>query len=164
MLSTLLRSLPQENIVIINLKQQLVETYKDIIISHPKPSKYILERKYRLCQDLLETLNKIEPGISRLKGIILYEMQIPLLILSYRQYDAGEINVNELHTKLLEVERILREAIRILLYEPRSSPEGGLLRETFEQLKDITQNIMEIQKVMRLNNNSKVKNPKIKRK
>lgn len=52
----------------VEIKQNLVALYRDIILREPSPSRKVMQRKINLCLDLLKVLDAIEPGISRLRG------------------------------------------------------------------------------------------------
>lgn len=67
-LNKISKTLPKENFITIDVKQSLIAAYRDVLRRDIKPSKHVLQRKLELCHDLLPLLNKIEPGISRLKG------------------------------------------------------------------------------------------------
>lgn len=62
------RTFPQTNVVMVEIKQNLVALYRDIILREPSPSRKVMQRKINLCLDLLKVLDAIEPGISRLRG------------------------------------------------------------------------------------------------
>ncbi|KAK9893097.1 hypothetical protein WA026_023770 [Henosepilachna vigintioctopunctata] len=97
----------------------------------------ILERKTELCYQLLDVLNVVEPGHSRIRGITLYELHSPLLILARNQYSAGVFNKELLRKKLVEAIGILGESAEILKNEPLSTLEGQLgqvAQQAHEQL------------------------------
>ena len=50
--------------------------------------KYIVQ----IALELLEVANCISPGISRLRGVILYELQATLAAYARRKFSAGEIS------------------------------------------------------------------------
>jgi hypothetical protein len=62
-----------------------------------------------------------------LPGIVLYELQDPIVKLAIRDVEAGDTS-KDLLIKLREAEGFLREAVTHLLYEPTHSPEGQLAR------------------------------------
>jgi len=68
LLKRLGRTFPQTSVVMVEIKQNLVALYRDIILREPSPSRNILQRKINLCTELLAVLKAVEPGISRLKG------------------------------------------------------------------------------------------------
>lgn len=54
--------------IILDLKQCLVGLHSEILRREPNPSRKILNRKLQLCKEILPVLEKVEPGISRLRG------------------------------------------------------------------------------------------------
>ena len=46
--------------------------------------------------ELLEVANRISPGISRLRGVILYELQATLAAYARRKFSAGEISAEHM--------------------------------------------------------------------
>lgn len=75
------RTFPQSSVVIVEIKQNLVALYRDVILREPSPSRKIMQRKITLCTELLKVLEAIEPGISRLRGkpaVHLHQKQTPL--------------------------------------------------------------------------------------
>lgn len=97
----------------------------------------ILERKVELCEQLLEVLDVVEPGYSRIRGITYYELHSPLLILARNQYSAGMINKEQLRRRLQQAIDCLGESAKILKGEPSCTLEGQLYqvaRQAHEQL------------------------------
>ena len=52
--------------------------------------------KQKIGMELLEVANIISPGISRLRGVILYELQATLACYARRKFSAGEISVDHM--------------------------------------------------------------------
>ncbi|KAJ9581777.1 hypothetical protein L9F63_003846 [Diploptera punctata] len=90
----------------------------------------------------------VEPGISRLRGIALYELQDPIVMLANKDFEGGEITVRDLLSKLREAEGYLREAISQLIYEPMNSPEGHLARVAMQDLKNLRYSIQHAEKLV----------------
>ncbi|KDR18205.1 Protein msta, isoform A, partial [Zootermopsis nevadensis] len=145
LLCRLLRTFPPQHFVILELKQALVATYRDMILQQPNPSRKILNRKIELCRDMLPVLQVVEPGISRLQGIALYELQNPIVMLAMREMDTGDTSSKDTLKRLREAEGYLREAVTQLLYEPTHSPEGQLTRVAMQDLKNLRYNIQNIE-------------------
>ncbi|KAL3274161.1 hypothetical protein HHI36_015575 [Cryptolaemus montrouzieri] len=98
----------------------------------------ILERKVELCYQLLDVLNVIEPGHSRIRGITFYELHSPLLILARNQYSSDVINKEEFRKKLEEAISILGKCVDILKNEPSATLEGQLgavAQQAYQQLQ-----------------------------
>lgn len=78
--------------IIIDLKQNIASILRDICMDPmSKPGRKVLERKIQLCDDIIPVLTVVEPGISRLVAIGLYEKFIPMLELARREYETAEI-------------------------------------------------------------------------
>ncbi|XP_018564705.1 protein msta isoform X2 [Anoplophora glabripennis] len=97
-------------------------------------SNELLERKRDLCTEILKVLDIIEPGYTRIRGVTLYEIHAPLMILLTRDMEDQSPAKSELRTRLREVLKYLTEASVILSYEPENSPEGIMGRAAKEAL------------------------------
>lgn len=62
-----------------------------------------LSRKEQYCRDLLEVVNILEPGNSRLRGIISYELHAPIMIRITREYESKKLSNQDLRKHLKEV-------------------------------------------------------------
>jgi hypothetical protein len=82
-----------------------------------------LKRKEAYCRDLLEVIDVLEPGSSRLRGVILYELHAPVMIQLTTELQTGAIKLNEFRRKLREVTTILEKSHDILKHEPSGSQE-----------------------------------------
>jgi len=85
-----------------------------------------LVQKQKLCMDILNIANRISPGISRLRGVIMYELQGVLSAYARRKFSSGEISTDHLKNIMKEVKKYLRECIQIFSYEPTCIQEGRL--------------------------------------
>lgn len=105
-----------------------------------------LQRKEEYCRDLLNVVNVLEPGASRLRGIICYELHAPMMVKITREFENRTINSNQLRSRLKEVRliglnnfsnysqkflfqqivRLLHESYEILRIEPVGSPEYSI--------------------------------------
>lgn len=65
-----------------------------------------LQRKEEYCRDLLNVVNVLEPGASRLRGIICYEMHAPMMVAVTREFENRTINSNQLRCRLKEVRKL----------------------------------------------------------
>ncbi|XP_013101327.2 SET domain-containing protein SmydA-8 isoform X2 [Stomoxys calcitrans] len=122
----------------ISLKQNLVEMYGRVagyeMVELPD---VLLERKEEICRHVLRVLNVFEPGLSRTKATILYELHVPVVLLAKSGFIAGVLAGAKLKEKLEEAIAILRECVNILKYEDQQSHEGvlGLVaKQAMEQL------------------------------
>lgn len=67
-LKKLLLTLSEEHSIILDLKQCLIGLHSEILRRDPNPNRKMLNRKLELCKEILPVLQKVEPGISRMKG------------------------------------------------------------------------------------------------
>ncbi|KAJ8940713.1 hypothetical protein NQ318_009116 [Aromia moschata] len=98
-----------------------------------------LERKRDICLEILRVLDVIEPGYTRIRGVTLYEVHAPMMILLTKDMEYGSFSKNEIKARLKEVLKYLIEASIILGYEPENSPEGLMgkaANEALVQIKD----------------------------
>ncbi|XP_058064802.1 SET domain-containing protein SmydA-8 [Anopheles bellator] len=103
----------------------------------PNLSREQLKRKETLCRDLLEVIDQLEPGLSRLRGTILYELHVPLMIEAGQLFQGGAIQRPELRRRLKEVQRLLQESEQILALEPEGSPEHGIAEAARDAIKNM---------------------------
>jgi len=82
--------------------------------------------KQKIALELLEVANRISPGISRLRGVILYELQATLAAYARRKFSAGEISAEHMKNIMKEVKKYLVECIQIFSFEPPCLQEGRL--------------------------------------
>jgi hypothetical protein len=85
-----------------------------------------LKRKEEYCRDLLEAIDILEPGSSRLRGVIFYELHAPIMLQLNRELQSGNIKVGDYKRRLREVVHILRKSYEILKYEPEGSSENQM--------------------------------------
>lgn len=82
-----------------------------------------LKKKEEYCRDLLEVIDVLEPGNSRLRGVILYELHAPVMIQITQELQTGKMKIYEFKKRLREVNLMLKESHNILRYEPTGTPE-----------------------------------------
>uniref|UniRef100_A0A0K2TV79 Protein msta n=2 Tax=Lepeophtheirus salmonis TaxID=72036 RepID=A0A0K2TV79_LEPSM len=85
-----------------------------------------LLQKQKLCTEILEVANKISPGVSRLRGVVMYELQATLAAYARKKFSNGEISSDHMKNILQEVKKYLQECIQIFSYEPTCLQEGKL--------------------------------------
>ncbi|XP_046990280.1 SET domain-containing protein SmydA-8 [Schistocerca americana] len=88
----------------------------------------LLERKVDLCRDLLAVADVVEPGLSRLRGVVLYELHAPLMYLARHKEEFGEIDSKEMCRRMEEAAACLSEAAAILALEDASTNEAAMGR------------------------------------
>lgn len=87
-----------------------------------------LKRKETVCRDLLEVIDLLEPGLSRLRGVIMYELHAPLMLQATKLYESKKISTNDLRKRLKEVVSLLRDADNILSFEPEGTKEAEMVK------------------------------------
>ncbi|XP_018330247.1 SET domain-containing protein SmydA-8-like [Agrilus planipennis] len=101
----------------------------------------LLERKMEMCKLVLQVADVIEPGCSRLRGLTLYELHVPLILLAKNQYAAGEIDKDGLRKKLNEAIEVLEKSVKILSLEPPGTTEGTLGQMANQNLTQLKENL-----------------------
>lgn len=86
----------------------------------------VLEHKVEMCRQLLQVLDTVEPGMSRSRGMVLYELHAPLLHIARSQWVAESIDNAAIKSKMIEAMTILQQAIDILSFEPKGTPEADI--------------------------------------
>ncbi|XP_015126926.1 SET domain-containing protein SmydA-8 [Diachasma alloeum] len=104
----------------------------------------VLEHKVDMCRLLLQVLDVVEPGLTRIRGMTLYELHAPLLFLAKSQWNAGVIDDAALKSKMTEAANVLKEAATILSLEPLDSMEGQIGAGAREALTQLDQSIRDL--------------------
>lgn len=73
-------------------------------------------------------------AIISLPGLLLYELQAPLMVLIRRRMERNSITKKELKVKIKEVCRYLEDAVLILSKEPEDSAEASIAKAADEAL------------------------------
>ncbi|XP_053965411.1 SET domain-containing protein SmydA-8 [Anastrepha ludens] len=142
LLAKLTRYFHPNHYILLDIKQNIAAILRSILQNVAlQPGRKVYERKVRLCQDIFGILQMILPGISRLKAIVLYEMANTSAELHRMRYGEKEVQKTELVELLKRVEMMLRESIRMLLYEPPETPEGQMTKGMLKELKDLQTDI-----------------------
>lgn len=107
------------------LRQQLIRMYGQVegyeMLELPD---VILEHKIELIRQVLQVLDVIEPGKSRARAMMLFELHVPMIFLAKSIYAAGGLEGDALREKFREVMKVLEECKEILEWEDPSSAEG----------------------------------------
>ncbi|XP_055536040.1 SET domain-containing protein SmydA-8 [Wyeomyia smithii] len=96
-----------------------------------------IEQKETLCRDLLAVVDKYEPGLSRLRGVIMYELHAPIMVIAKHQFETRQINASQLKRKLSEVLHLLKQSAEILLFEPAGTPEYDMALAARDAVKQM---------------------------
>ncbi|XP_050298611.1 SET domain-containing protein SmydA-8-like [Anthonomus grandis grandis] len=98
-----------------------------------------LLRKKELCEEILSVFDVIEPGFTRIRGVTLYEIHAPMMILLTRQIESQPMSKKDIKAALKDILKYLTEAKIILSYEPIHSSEGimgSAANDALKQIKD----------------------------
>ncbi|XP_037033809.1 SET domain-containing protein SmydA-8-like isoform X2 [Bradysia coprophila] len=127
--------------LVVDMKQKLTAILRSFCDHEPTPQPKILQRKIMLCEEILPILRVIQPGISRLTGIALYEYFNSMVELTIYNMNEKNISIQEGVDELVRAETFAKESLKMLLYEPKSTPEGHLAKSAMLKLKSIRENI-----------------------
>lgn len=86
----------------------------------------LMERKAKLCELALKVLDAYEPGISRTKAIIIYELHVPIVLMAKKSFEEKSITNEEFAEKIQIGITLLKDSVDILQHEDESSYEGML--------------------------------------
>jgi len=98
------------------------------------------KQKILLCQEVLEVLDIVEPGLTLGRGLMMFELHSSLVMVSNMEFEKKQ-NPGQLLCRLLEADKFLREAEKILKMEPRNSPYGHLAATIKSNLVDLNKYI-----------------------
>lgn len=74
----------------------------------------------------------------------LYELHAPLLFVAKTMWQGGVIDEAALKSKMIEAAEILKEATKILCFEPPETPEGQIGLVAKESLAELEQSINDL--------------------
>lgn len=96
------RVLHPNHYLLIEMKQKLAAIIRHMGEMNSEFSKSVklLNRKIELCKEIVPLLSILQPGISRLRGIALYEQFLPLMQLSKIYYREKSISLDEYYVRL----------------------------------------------------------------
>ncbi|KAL6439685.1 hypothetical protein ACFW04_004037 [Cataglyphis niger] len=143
LLKKLCRSLHTNHFLMLSLKQKLLTACRREMTSL-NPRRKIAQKMLDTCKEIYDVLDIVEPGISRSKGIMLYEIHLPMIILANQSYSASEISSMQLVCRLEEARDFLKKALTMLFLEPTTTPEGKLAKRALEELRTLNQNISDV--------------------
>ena len=75
------------------------------------------QRLIRLCNELLEVLNVLDPGASVNRGRVLKEMIGPVMKLSQHELDTGEIDEVEFKLRKMYCSKLAKDLVECYKYE-----------------------------------------------
>ncbi|CAH1406319.1 unnamed protein product [Nezara viridula] len=104
----------------------------------------LLERKSKFCKDLLDILNIVEPGLTRIRGLTLFEYHIGCLLYTKSRYQHGEFNKDALKERIHSVVDILKECHQILSLEPEGTPEAMLAASALQSINQLIESVEQL--------------------
>lgn len=131
------------------LKHSLIQLYghqKDYLTI--QLANHVLEHKIKLCNELLEVIDRLDPHAIRLTiytAVVLYELSLTMIELASRKIKAAPEPEERIeHAKELDTaERHIRRGKDILEYEG-DTPEGQKTLEKLEQLDKTLQEVLNL--------------------
>lgn len=135
--------LHSNHFIMILLKNALVDSYGHVngYLLSELPNA-LLRRKIELCEEVLEILDVFERGKSRARGVMMFELYAPEVLLAQRWYKAEESLKFEYLEQLEKARGILRESLEILSWEDESFCKIlGLVKTSMKELDEMIQNL-----------------------
>jgi hypothetical protein len=113
--------LHSNHFIMISIKNALVDSYghiKGYLLSQLPDA--LLRRKIELCEEVLEILDVFEKGKSRARGLMMFELHAPIVLLAKSRFRSGDFSESEYLTQLEKAREILSESLEILSWEDES--------------------------------------------
>lgn len=82
-----------------------------------------IERKVAICSDLLDFLGKVDPGISSRRGMVMYEIHAPMVMLAQLRLRKGILGKKEAEKEFRKGLIMLKMAKELLKYDQEGSFE-----------------------------------------
>ncbi|XP_064539705.1 SET domain-containing protein SmydA-8 isoform X2 [Drosophila montana] len=121
--------------LLLSAKYSLCQTYGRIEgYLLPELSPEDIERKERYCREFLAVIDLLEPGLTRLRGLIMYELHAPIMVLAQLGMQTGQMSRQEFQKRIKEVVKLLKESAHILQLEPPGSSEHEMGRAAADAL------------------------------
>ncbi|XP_040573772.1 SET domain-containing protein SmydA-8 isoform X1 [Lepeophtheirus salmonis] len=108
-------------------------------------------RKKELCERVLKVLNVITPGQTRKKGMMMYELHLPFVIMGNRALQKGpngNVDPQEIKKNLRMGLDYLKKGIKILGEEPSDSFEYKIFVSSQESVKQLEEWVTKIESVI----------------
>merc|ERR1711973_180020 len=109
------------------------------------------EYKKRLCEEVLKVFDKILPGNNRMRGVMLYELHLPLVMLANRQLQRGPgsgADPKMIKQNLKKGLDCLKKGLKILKLEPEGSFESKIVAGSKDSVKELESFYEAISKVL----------------
>ncbi|XP_037084707.1 SET domain-containing protein SmydA-8-like [Pollicipes pollicipes] len=105
-----------------------------------------LVAKEKFCRQMIALTVVFEPGLSRMRGLLLLQLHHAVVTLAQRRFAESKISPTRLLESLEEGGRFVAEAISLLRHEPASTPEGGAM---MQMARDTLQGCFEMAELVR---------------
>ena len=130
-----------DNLCLVRIKYNLIGyygrmkgyCYPDFIA---KP--ILFTKKIVFAEQILSVLNKIEPGISSSKGVVYYEMQMPIFLKAQMNLSRKSIDAKQAKTEFKKSIDCLQKSMEHLKYNSKETYGNQLYigaQDTLKQLK-----------------------------
>lgn len=143
LLNKLKSILHSNHFIMISIKNALIELYghvKGYLLSE-LPAE-LLRRKIELCKEVLAILDVFEGGMSRARGLMLYEMHAPMILIAKSQHRSGVLSAAEYLKELEKVKRLLVECLEIASWEDKTIyKQVKNVKVSMESLKNFINNL-----------------------
>ncbi|XP_054268253.1 SET domain-containing protein SmydA-8-like [Macrosteles quadrilineatus] len=103
------------NCHIIQAKHALIQLYG---VHLSELSSEQLDYAESICNDLLDLADKLDPGMTRFRGTLLYDLQAIKVVKVKAEFEKDLITKDKAQELLTEVTELLQEATKILKHEP----------------------------------------------
>lgn len=124
--------------IMIDIQQMLIYAYGHLEkLEYDNLSTHIIEHKVNMCTNILNILDKFEPGATRFRALILYELYMPELLLAKRSFDSRHISQEEYVKCVNRVIDNLKTCDMILQDEDTKSMEGRVLKNVKHNIKTL---------------------------
>ena len=112
-----------------------------------------LTRKMNLCTEVLEMFDKTMPGRTRKRGMMMYELHLPLLILANKALQSGPnaqggLSRGEIKRYLQRALENLKNGLDILGEEPEGSFEYQIVQGSKESLHQLEEYVKAVAKAL----------------
>lgn len=81
--------------LVIDMKQRLAAILRNICDQQMVPQPKLLKRKIEVCEDILPIIRALQPGISRLKAIALYEYFNSMAELTIHEMNGQKLSISD---------------------------------------------------------------------
>jgi len=135
-----LTKLDPRNLLIVRLKYNLIGLYgREPGFNSEEMTEATWMRKKQLCEEILETLKVLEPGLTARKARLMYELHLPLIMLA-------QVNLNKKGDKAAVKKEFQKGLVtlKVALKVFESEPEGSWEREMVGRSQEAVSQIHEI--------------------